>query len=60
MGYNTEVQESGSDKKIRIVAGSTAPIQMAIEKVLEWTEAMCNIGYKNDCEFGEWGISPEQ
>lgn len=60
MGYNTEVQEPGSDKKVRIVAGSTAPIQMASEKVLEWTEAMCNTGYKHDCEFDGWGISPEQ
>jgi len=60
MGYKTEVQEPGSDKKIRIVAGATAPIQMATEKVLEWTEAMCNTGYKHDCEFDGWGINPEQ
>ena len=61
MGYNTEVEDSsGSQKKVRVVAGSTAPIQMATEKVLEWTEAMCNAGYKHDCEFDGWGISPEQ
>ncbi len=60
MGYNTEIQEPGGDKKIRIVAGSSAPIQMATQKVLESTETMCEIGYEHDCEFDGWGISPEQ
>lgn len=61
MGYNTEVQgSSGSSKKVRVVAGSTVPIQMATENVLEWTEAMCNTGYRHDCEFDGWGMSPEQ
>lgn len=60
MGYNTEVEKPDSDKKIRIVAGSSAPIQMATETVLEWTETMCDTGYSHDCEFDGWGISPEQ
>ena len=60
MGYDTEVQDSGNNKKVRVVAGSTAPIQLATDKVLDWTEAMCNTGYKHDCEFDGWGISPEQ
>ena len=60
MGYATEFKESGEEKKIRIVAGATVPVVMATEKVLEWTENMCNIGYKHDCEFDGWGLSPQQ
>ena len=56
MGYETEFKESGDDKKIRIVARATVPVMMATEKVLEWTENMCNIGYKHDCEFDVVGV----
>lgn len=60
MSYNTEVQGSSNDKKNRIIAGATVPVLMATEKILEWTETMCNIGYKHDCAFDGWGINPEQ
>ncbi len=60
MGYETDFKESGDDKKIRIVARATVPVMMATEKVLEWTENMCNVGYKHDCEFDGWGLSPQQ
>lgn len=60
MGYVASFDESVPGKKIKIVAGATVPVQMATEKVLEWTESMCNIGYKHDCEFDGWGLNPEQ
>jgi hypothetical protein len=60
MGYASKVQESGPGKKIRVVAGATVPVQMATEKVLEWTELMCTVGFKHDCEFDGWGLNPEQ
>ena len=60
MGYNADVQNCDSPKKIRIVAGASAPVQMARDKILEWTETMCNTGFKHDCEFDGWGLNPEQ
>ena len=60
MGYAAKVQETGPGKKIRVVAGATVPVQMATEKVLEWTELMCTVGFKHDCEFDGWGLNPEQ
>ncbi len=60
MGYHADVESSGPDTKIRIVAGATVPVLMATEKVLEWTELMCTVGYKHDCEFDGWGLNPEQ
>ncbi|MBT6050028.1 MAG: hypothetical protein HOG49_24790 [Candidatus Scalindua sp.] len=60
IGYSTEFGEAAHDKKIQIITGWTSPILMVTEKVIEWTEEMCNIGYKNDCEFDGWGTNPEQ
>ena len=60
MDYSTEFGEAAHDKKIQIVTGWTSPILMVTDKVVEWTEEMCNIGYKHDCEFDGWGTNPEQ
>ena len=60
MGYDASFDASNPGKKIKVVAGATVPVQMATDKDLEWTESMCNIGYKHDCEFDGWGLSPEQ
>ncbi len=60
MGYNAEFDETSPGRKMKVIAGATVPVQMATEKVLEWTETMCNLGFKHDCEFDGWGLSPEQ
>ena len=60
MGYSSQYGEAAHDKKVQIITGWTSPILMATEKVIEWTEEMCNIGYKHDCEFDGWGTNPEQ
>ena len=60
MGYDATFNPTDEGDKIRIVAGATVPVLMATEKVLEWTEEMCNIGYKHDCEFDGWGLHPDQ
>ncbi len=60
MGYVADFERSDNPKKIRIVAGASEPVQMSKERVLEWTESMCNLGYKHDCEFDGWGLNPEQ
>ena len=60
IGYEAQTEESGPGKKIRVVAGATVPVLMATEKVLEWTKLMCTLGFKHDCEFDGWGLSPQQ
>ena len=60
IGYQAEFEKCDNPTKIRIVVGASEPVQMAEAQVLEWTEKMCNIGYKHDCEFDGWGLNPEQ
>lgn len=60
MGYASEFGESAQDTHIQIVTGWTTPVLMSTDNVLEWTAAMCNLGYKHDCEFDGWGTDPEQ
>jgi len=60
MGYNADFQKCDNPNKIRIVAGASTPVQMARDHILEWTETMCNVGFKHDCEFDGWGLNPEQ
>ena len=60
MGYANQYGESVHDKKIQIVTGWSTPLSMATAAVVEWTENMCNVGYKHDCEFDGWGTNPEQ
>lgn len=60
MGYSTEFSDFADDDNIKIITGWTSPTLMTNEKILEWTESMCDIGYKHDCEFDGWGTTPEQ
>ena len=60
MGYSSEFGQSAHDKKVQIVTGWSSPLQMTTAKVLEWTESMCNAGFKHDCEFDGWGTTPKQ
>ena len=60
LGYQVEVTTSASNRKQILVTGWTTPMMMSIEVVTAWTEAMCDAGYANDCEFDGWGTTPAQ
>ena len=59
-GYSSSFAKAAHDSKLHIVTGWTLPILMATENVMVWTEEMCDIGYKHDCEFDGWGTNPEK
>jgi regulator of RNase E activity RraB len=60
--FNYIVQHgvSSGDKRLFIVTGWTTKIKMSEEVVTNWTNQMCEIGYKFDCEFDGWGTNPDQ
>ena len=60
MGYSSEYGESAGDKKLFIVNGWTAPIQMSHNDLVEWTGEMCVVGHRADCEFDGWGTRLDQ
>lgn len=58
--YQVEHEPSASDPEIRVITGWTTPIPMHNESALDWTEDMCRLGFKHDCEFDGWGTNPSQ
>lgn len=60
LGYTSEYGQIEDDPGIFIVTGWTTPIQAVKNTISEWTENMCSLGYKHDCEFDGWGTNPEQ
>lgn len=58
--YSAHHGPSASDASLIVVTGWTAPMPMSTNVVLAWTEDMCRIGFKHDCEFDGWGTNPAQ
>lgn len=60
MAYSVDYKKSASNSSEFVITGWTDPIQMGNETVLEWARLMCELGYKNDCDFDGWGTNPSQ
>lgn len=60
LNYIVQNRVSAGDKRLFIVTGWTTKIKMSEEVVKKWTNQMCEIGYKFDCEFDGWGTNPYQ
>jgi regulator of RNase E activity RraB len=60
LGYSVRHGISAGDKKLFIVTGWTTKMKMTDDLVADWTEQMCELGYKFDCEFDGWGTNPNQ
>ena len=60
LDYSVRHGVSAGDKKLFIITGWTTKMKMADDVVANWTEQMCEIGYKFDCEFDGWGTKPDQ
>jgi hypothetical protein len=43
-----------------LITGWSTPMKMDETVVVEWTRAMCELGYKYDCDFDGWGTNPDQ
>jgi regulator of RNase E activity RraB len=60
LNYTVHHGVSAGDKNLFIVTGWTTKMKMTDEVVKQWTEQMCKLGYKFDCEFDGWGTDPCQ
>ena len=60
LNYTVQHGTSASDKKLFIVTGWTTKMKMSDDVVSDWTQQMCEIGNKFDCEFDGWGTQPDQ
>lgn len=58
--YSVEFGDSAEDENMKIITGWSSPLKMSSQPVLDWTEEMCCLGFKHDCEFDGWGTNPEQ
>ena len=59
-GYSVEYGKSAGDNDSFIITGWTNKIIISEKIVKNWVKEMCEIGYRNDCEFDGWGTNPEQ
>lgn len=60
LNYEVETGKSAGNKNLFIITGWTTKMKMDGETVQHWTEEMCELGYKFDCEFDGWGTTPDQ
>lgn len=51
LNYSINQSVYEEDKKIFIVTGWTTKIKITEEVIKKWTNQMCELGYKFDCEF---------
>ena len=59
LGYAVEYSKSASTNDF-VITGWTTKMKMNNSVVESWSEKMCDLGYKFDCDFDGWGTSPDQ
>lgn len=55
IGYTSSCKVSSGDKRLFVINGWTNKITMSDSNLSGWSERMCTIGYKYDCDFDGWG-----
>lgn len=60
LDYEVEIGPSAGNDGLFLATGWTTPIKMDNRSVVAWTEEMCRLGYKHDCEFDGWGTNLRQ
>jgi regulator of RNase E activity RraB len=58
--YEAETVKSAGNNNLLLVTGWTTKMKTDEETIERWTEDMCELGYRNDCEFDGWGTTPDQ
>ncbi len=59
LNYTVEHKLAVDSKTEFIITGWTTKMKMTEDVVKKWTKEMCELGYKNDCDFDGWGTQPE-
>ena len=60
LNYKVKYGVSEGDKYLFIITGWTTKMKMTDQVVRKWTNKMCEIGYRFDCDFDGWGTNPGQ
>jgi hypothetical protein len=60
LNYEVEFGPSAGNPKQFLITGWTTKLPMTNDSLNEWTEWMCDLGFKHDCDFDGWGTTPEQ
>ena len=60
MGYGVEHRRAAGLRKQLVINGWTTKMRMDVATVVTWTEQMCELGYRHDCDFDGWGTTPDQ
>ena len=60
MQYAADYKVSEGDKNLYVISGWTTRIEMQDSLVIEWAVSMCDVGFKNDCDFDGWGTEIDQ
>ncbi len=54
-GYHANrVHRSSKDQTLWVVSASSSRVNMDSSSLNTWTDAACELGYKNDCRFQGW------
>ena len=59
LNYSVKHGVSASDKNIFVVSGWTTQMKMSEEIINHWTNQMCELGFKFDCDFDGWGTDTD-
>lgn len=60
LGYTVEHSEDPDNKRLFIVTGWTTYMKTSQDAILDWTDEMCSLGHKFDCEFDGWMVDAEE
>ena len=60
LGYSAEYGPSAKDPRTFLVNGWTAKMPMDEPTVVAWALQMCELGFRDDCDFDGWGTDPTQ
>ena len=60
IGYLVNHGPTIQDKNLFVIAGRTTKMKMMHETLRNWIREMSELGYKYDCRFDSWKITPEQ
>ena len=58
--YSVEYSKSIAGINLFEISGWTTKISIEEKNVLRWAKEMCEFGFQFDCEFYNWGTTPDQ
>lgn len=60
IGYFSKIQKVSNEESVHLITGWSSKILLSRNVILAWVTEMCEIGFRNDCDFDGWGASGEE